>query len=620
MKQKILLTSSSYVTTRPSKQAWRLSLLRNFILTLLLTVAQGAWADWNGETYTASSDENPTGTINVSTATLTIQSGVTVTVTGSIVITGTLTVTGGGTLAVHAYDGDEGSNGDNAIVGNVIINGANVEASGGDGGNGDPGYKGEDEYFDPVLQETIPAEDGWDGNNGGHGGAAFTGQVTIFGGSITATGGNGGKGGDGGDGGDGVEKDGGNGGKGGDAGKGGNAFSGTLIFYGGTVTASGGDYDEYGYGGSGGNGGTNGNKGSDGENGDYGYFGYAFSNDVDFKTGYYTMKGDDFENPDDEIDADQASWYRYVTITASDAVASGNCGATGHESEVMWVLTGTSPNCTLTISGTGAMADFADASAQTWAAYRASIKTVTINKDITSISSYAFDGCTNLTSVTINSNPTIGTDAFSSASVTMYLTANEGATGEYWTTFNNENYSFEADEDTQLFKAALSGTSLTLTELTTDKIVTNGNAVILKSTASPIVMTLTTAGSNDFSGNSLQGVSDPEGLTADDPSTTYVLNKKSSGVGFYKLKAGKTAGVGKAYLTYSGGGASAREFFGFSETTSVDEVRSTKEDAPGNVFDLQGCRVSQPTKGLYIVRSAAERSQGKNGKKVFINK
>lgn len=126
--------------------------------------------------------------------------------------------------------------------------------------------------------------------------------------------------------------------------------------------------------------------------------------------------------------------------------------------------------------------------------------------------------------------------------------------------------------------------------------------------------------SNDFTGNSLQGVGDPAGLTAADPSTTYVLNKKSSGIGFYKLKAGKTAGVGKAYLTYSGGGAMAREFFGFSETTSVDDVRSTKEDAPGDVFDLQGRRVSQPTKGLYIVRSAAGRSQGKNGKKVFINK
>ena len=45
MKQKLLLTSSSCVATRPSKQAWRLSLLRNLMLTLLFAIVQGAWAD-----------------------------------------------------------------------------------------------------------------------------------------------------------------------------------------------------------------------------------------------------------------------------------------------------------------------------------------------------------------------------------------------------------------------------------------------------------------------------------------------------------------------------------------------------------------------------------------------
>ena len=45
MKQKLLLTSSSCVANRPSKQAWRLSLLRNLMLTLLCAVVQGAWAD-----------------------------------------------------------------------------------------------------------------------------------------------------------------------------------------------------------------------------------------------------------------------------------------------------------------------------------------------------------------------------------------------------------------------------------------------------------------------------------------------------------------------------------------------------------------------------------------------
>jgi hypothetical protein len=234
-----------------------------------------------------------------------------------------------------------------------------------------------------------------------------------------------------------------------------------------------------------------------------------------------------------------------------------------------------------------------------------------IEDGVTSIGEYAFAYCPNLATVTLNSNPSISTSAFESiksgATITMNLTANEGATGEYWTTFYNKNHNFQAADGTQIFKAALSGSTLELTELTTDQIVTNNNAVILKSTASPIVMTLTTTDSNNsFSGNSLLGVTDPAGLTAANPSTTYVLNKKNDVVGFYKLKAGKTVGVGKAYLTYPS--TSAPEFLAFDETTSVADVRSKMSDVRGDYFDLQGRRVTQPTKGLYIV----------NGRKVVI--
>jgi hypothetical protein len=239
---------------------------------------------------------------------------------------------------------------------------------------------------------------------------------------------------------------------------------------------------------------------------------------------------------------------------------------------------------------------------------------VTIPASVTSIGNNAFDGSAALTTVTLNSNPFIGESAFySSTAVTMNLTANS-AGGAYWTTFYNKNYSFEADANTQMFKAALSGTALTLTELTTDKIVNKDNAVILKSTASPIVMTLTTDGSNDFTGNSLQGVDDPDGKTAADPSTTYVLNNGSNGVGFYKLTAGKTLGVGKAYLTYSG--TTAPGFFGLDvdneNTTAINEhdcnaTLSEREshkshELSGVWFDLQGRRLdAKPTaKGVYI--------------------
>jgi hypothetical protein len=248
--------------------------------------------------------------------------------------------------------------------------------------------------------------------------------------------------------------------------------------------------------------------------------------------------------------------------------------------------------------------------------YCKNLTTVTFSpgSNLTTIGNYAFNGCPNLATVNFNSNPSIGTSAFQNgATVTMNLTAN-AAGGAKWTTFYNQNYSFAADENTEVFKVALSGTELTLNKVA-NGIVDAGTAVVLKTTGdNNPVMTKTTTASSDEQDNDLTGVSAAAGVEND--GTFYVLNSGSQGVGFYKMKSGKTVGVGKAYLTYTAG---AREFFDFNETTSISEELRVKseeflcEQARANtapVYDLQGRRVSQPTKGLYIV----------NGKKVFINK
>ena len=89
--------------------------------------------------------------------------------------------------------------------------------------------------------------------------------------------------------------------------------------------------------------------------------------------------------------------------------------------------------------------------------YRCTLTTVSIPASVTSIGEGAFNGCEYLTTVTLNSNPFIGDYAFpATTAVTMYLTANSAGNAK-WMTFYNQNYSFEADAKTQVFKVALSG-------------------------------------------------------------------------------------------------------------------------------------------------------------------
>ena len=183
------------------------------------------------------------------------------------------------------------------------------------------------------------------------------------------------------------------------------------------------------------------------------------------------------------------------------------------------------------------------------------------------------------------------------------LTANEGATGEYWATFYSNASNFKASAGTQVFAVNLTGTAITMTEIT-DGIVNSGQGVVLKSTAASITMTPNaSASAGDYSTNSLTGTM----TSITNPGNAYVLNyKTATGAGFYKLSASGTIGANKAYLV---SGAGAPSFFGFDgNTTGIDATLVNSEKVNSVVYDLQGRKVAQPTKGLYIV----------NGKKVVI--
>ena len=99
-------------------------------------------------------------------------------------------------------------------------------------------------------------------------------------------------------------------------------------------------------------------------------------------------------------------------------------------------------------------------------------------------------------------------------------------------------------------------------------------------------------------------------LEVSDDETTdgvYVLAKDTEGVGFYKWTGG-LLGAGRVYLPAP---TAARAFLAFSfgeETTGIDATLMNSERVNNEVYNLNGQRVAQPTKGLYIV----------NGKKVVI--
>ena len=227
---------------------------------------------------------------------------------------------------------------------------------------------------------------------------------------------------------------------------------------------------------------------------------------------------------------------------------------------------------------------------------------------------YAYEGPEGVSPLVYSNLVTVTQEA--PAPATYTVTANL-ANGAYWATFYSNAGNYQAPVGTQVFAVNLntSTAKITMTEIT-DGIVKSGEGVVLKQatessepTTTTITMTLTsTASSNDFSANSLQGTM--TSITNPSYGSVYVLNG-TNGAGFYKLSETGTIGANKAYLTYSGGGAApAREFFLFDEATGIEMPTVEDVNADAVVYDLQGRRVQNPTKGLYIV----------NGKKVFINK
>ena len=182
---------------------------------------------------------------------------------------------------------------------------------------------------------------------------------------------------------------------------------------------------------------------------------------------------------------------------------------------------------------------------------------------------------------------------------------NIGSTG--YATFG---YPFAVDlsglsEGQDAYTVTVNGNKATLTSVKGKKIPANTGIILKGTNGNAISLPLTTATTDEIGTNNLH-VSD--GTVTGDGSTIYVLANGDNGVGFYLLLDGDALAAGKAYLKVQDGVAQVRQFIGFGDNaTGIDNIEHSTPHIE-QYYDLQGRRVAQPTKGLYIV----------NGKKVII--
>lgn len=153
------------------------------------------------------------------------------------------------------------------------------------------------------------------------------------------------------------------------------------------------------------------------------------------------------------------------------------------------------------------------------------------------------------------------------------------------------------------------GTAINKSSVTT---VAAEKGLLLNAAAGTYAIPLTDSGDALF-GNQLVAQTAAGTVTAAGTGyRNYVLVAPGGTVAFKSVTGTNTAsiGAGKAYLhlDISGGAPSANFLYFDDETTGVNAIEGQMEEARGDFFDLQGRKVAQPTKGLYIV----------NGKKVII--
>ena len=134
-----------------------------------------------------------------------------------------------------------------------------------------------------------------------------------------------------------------------------------------------------------------------------------------------------------------------------------------------------------------------------------------------------------------------------------------------------------------------------------------GTGLLLKGSAGTVTIPVVASGTDYSATNKLVGVT---ANTEIDAEAGYVLmNDATNGLGFYLNSNAFTVGANTAYLPANFDATSARGFFALDgDATGISTIAKSQEPNANSYYDLQGRRVAQPTKGLYI----------KDGKKVIV--
>lgn len=196
-------------------------------------------------------------------------------------------------------------------------------------------------------------------------------------------------------------------------------------------------------------------------------------------------------------------------------------------------------------------------------------------------------------------------------SISPYFTRTLPAAAEGYGTFSSQQYDVTVPEGlTAKYASAVAGGKITWEDFGANGIKA-GQGALLKGTAGGEYKFTPATSAEAPLVNLMKAINEKKQLSQTEGSNTnYILSKSTvsgdAALGFYKVYAGGSwCAAGTAYLSVPS--QQAPEYIVLGETTGIANVN--RENVSDNqYYMLDGRRVAQPTKGLYIV----------NGKKVII--